>query len=328
MKITTKLQILMMLGAVLPVFVVIMIDQVAIGAGVAVLVGLLGPYLAEGWLVTKDLQAVRRFCQNVKDGKYLAHTDLPNELPAGDEENEFVSVRRDMNWMARAINLRESQLKAVIGELDTARQELLEQKEELEAVNQRLSEMAMTDSLTGLSNRRHFFEHLEQEVCRGNRSRQKISLFMLDVDYFKKVNDTHGHQTGDSVLQAIAAILRNRIRRSDMVARIGGEEFAVLLSDTDILEAMNMAEQIRISIKNYSFQTCSGQSMKLTCSIGVCGSGNAGGNTSEQLYKYADLALYHAKNSGRDRVAHYDCETLEQVAAGREEQQNQKGVTH
>lgn len=322
-RITTKLQILMMLGAVLPVSVIIMIDQVAIGAGIALLVGLLGPYVAEEWLVTRDLQAIRRFCQHVKDGKYLVPIALPNELAAGDDENEFVSVRRDMNWMARAINLRESQLKAVIDELAAARQELLDQKEEMETVNKRLIEMAMTDSLTGLSNRRHFFDHLEQEVCRVNRNRQNISLFMLDVDHFKKVNDTHGHQTGDTVLQAIAAILRNRIRRSDMVARIGGEEFAVLLSDTDSIEAMHLAEQIRISIKNYSFQTCDGQSMKLTCSIGVCGS--AGCNT-EQLYKYADLALYHAKNSGRDRVAYYDCEAQGQAAG--EEQENQKGVTH
>ena len=324
MRITTKLQILMLLGAVLPVSVIIMIEQVAIGAGIALLVGLLGPYAAENWLVTKDLQAIRRFCQHVKDGKYLAPTALPNELLAGDDENEFIAVRRDMNWMARAINLRESQLKAAIDELAAARQELLDQKGELEAVNKRLSEMAMTDSLTGLSNRRHFFDHLEQEVCRVKRGQQKLSLFMLDVDHFKKVNDTHGHQTGDIVLQAIAAILRNRIRRSDMVARIGGEEFAVLLSDTEIIEAMQMAEQIRLSIKNYSFQTCDGRSMKLTCSIGVCGSA---GCNAEQLYKYADLALYFAKNSGRDRVAHYDCEALGQAMAG-EEQQNQKGVTH
>ncbi|MDF2570530.1 MAG: diguanylate cyclase domain protein [Sporomusa sp.] len=327
MKITTKLQMLMTVAAAVPVIVIIFMEQaVAAGAGVAALVGLLGPFLAARWLVTKDLGDIRALCKLVKEGKYRIHTALPNEATDNGEENEFVSVMRDMNWMAREIKLREGQLNAAINDLDMARKELLDQKAALEVANKRLNEMAMTDPLTGLSNRRHFFDHLEQEICRANRSQMPISLFILDIDYFKQVNDRYGHQAGDVVLKAIAHILRGRLRRSDMASRIGGEEFAVLLSDTDLAETMKVAEQIRNSIKEFLFQTCDGESVKVTCSIGVFSGDNPDFTKAELLYKYADKALYHAKNSGRDRVVYCDSAELMQEAADRLGLQGRKGV--
>lgn len=328
MKITTKLQILMTMATALPVAVIILMDQMAIGAGTAALVGLLGPYLAARWLVTRDLEEIRNFCKLVREGKYLIHMALPNEAPHEGGENEFVSVRRDMNWMAREIKIRESQLTEAISELDTAQQELIEQKKALEATNQCLNEMAMTDPLTGLSNRRHFFDHLEQEVCRSNRAAHPISLFILDVDYFKKVNDTYGHQSGDAVLIGISRILRNRLRRSDMAARIGGEEYAVLLSETNVAKAVEVADEIRDSIKEYLFQTGDGQSIRVTCSVGVCGNAANEYSTTELLYKYADLALYNAKNTGRDRVVCYTCEKPVSELAHVTDLLEQKGVTH
>jgi diguanylate cyclase (GGDEF)-like protein len=328
-KITTKLQMLMTVAAVVPVMVIIFMDQaVAAGAGVAALVGLLGPFMAARWLVTKDLGDIRQLCKLVKEGKYRVHTALPNEASDNDEENEFVSVMRDMNWMAREIKLREGQLNEAIDDLDKAQQELLEQKQALEVANKRLNEMAMTDPLTGLSNRRHFFDHLEQEICRANRIERPLSLFILDIDYFKQVNDTYGHQAGDGVLKAIAYILRNRLRRSDMVARIGGEEFAILLSDTDLLHTLELAELIRQNIKEYLFQTCDGKSINITCSIGAFSGDRPDYTKAELLYKYADKALYDAKNAGRDQVAYYDCAKLGQEHAELLEQLGQRGVTH
>ncbi len=327
-RIVTKLQVIMTVAATIPVIVIIFLGQTAIGAGTAALIGLLGPFLATHWLVTKDLQEIRDFCRLVKEGRYRLHTALPNEAAHDGEENEFISVLRDMNWMAQEIKLREVQLTEAISELDTAQEELLEQKKTLEAVNQQLSQMAMTDPLTGLSNRRHFFDHLEQEVCRTNRSGRPIALFILDVDYFKKVNDTYGHQAGDDVLKAIAQILRNRLRRSDMAARIGGEEFAVLLSETGITQAMEVADQIRDSVKEYMFSTGCGKNIRITCSVGVCGSDESEYSSTELLYKYADLALYNAKNTGRDRVVCYACVAPEKELTGVAELPEQKGVTH
>lgn len=324
MKITTKLQMLMTVAAAVPVIVIIFLKQAAVGAGVAVLVGLVGPVLAARWLVTKDLEDIRVLCKLVKEGRYRVHTALPNEAADNDAENEFISVMRDMNWMAREIKLRETQLNEAIDELDMARQELVEQKKALEVANKRLNEMAMTDPLTGLSNRRHFFDHLDQEICRANRIDQPLSLFILDIDYFKLVNDTYGHQAGDMVLKAIAYILRTRLRRSDMAARIGGEEFAVLLSDMNLTQTIELAEQMRNKIKEYLFQTCDGKCIHITCSIGVFSSDRPDYTKAELLYKYADKALYDAKNSGRDQVAYYDCAKLGQEQA----QLGQRGVTH
>ncbi len=329
MRITTKLQMLMTVAAEVPVIVIIFMDQaVAAGAGVAALVGLLGPFMAARWLVTKDLGAIRALCKLVKEGKYRVHTALPNEAADNGEENEFVSVMRDMNWMAREIKLREGQLNEAINELDRAQQELIEQKQALEVANKRLNEMAMTDPLTGLSNRRHFFDHLEQEICRANRGERPLSLFILDIDYFKQVNDTYGHQAGDVVLKAIAYILRNRLRRSDMVARIGGEEFAVLLSDTNLSQTLDLAEQIRHCIKEYLFQTCDGKSINITCSIGAFSGDRPDYTKAELLYKYADKALYAAKNSGRDKVAYFDCTQQGQDKGELLAQSGTRGVTH
>ncbi|NOI67128.1 GGDEF domain-containing protein [Vibrio sp. 99-8-1] len=165
-----------------------------------------------------------------------------------------------------------------------------------------LNEVAMKDSLTGLSNRRHFMEVMKSEVARCTRYQNNLSLLMLDIDFFKKINDTYGHFSGDVVLKQIAVLLTKELREVDTVARLGGEEFAVLLPETDRQESLLLAERIRCAVDEYSFED-EGNSIHCTVSIGVsvCSRGN---NCFGDLLKEADRALYQAKEQGRNQVCY------------------------
>jgi diguanylate cyclase (GGDEF)-like protein len=158
-----------------------------------------------------------------------------------------------------------------------------------------------TDAMTGASNRRHFMPLLRQEIIRGHRFKHRVSLLMLDIDHFKKVNDTYGHPTGDLVICTLADICRKESRQIDVVARLGGEEFAILLPETDIQEAMAMAERVRIAVEKTSVKSLGNVGFNFTVSIGAAEQPPEG-KSEEELIGIADAALYQAKTSGRNRV--------------------------
>ena len=160
-----------------------------------------------------------------------------------------------------------------------------------------LRRQAETDALTGVPNRRHLMTVAEHELARAQRYGGALALFMVDIDHFKTINDTFGHQAGDHVLIEIASRLRRSLRGSDMVARWGGEEFVVLLRDCALPDALRLAEDIRAAIAELPF----GAMGSLTVSVGV-----AEARASEDLTTWlerADQALYRAKRSGRNEVA-------------------------
>ena len=160
---------------------------------------------------------------------------------------------------------------------------------------ERVQEMAETDGLTGVSNRRTFEVTLELEVTRAFRNGDRLSLVMCDIDYFKRLNDNHGHQTGDEVLRTVAAALRNASRDFDTVARYGGEEFAVILPNCEEDEAMAIAERLRVGVMDAE------TAVPVTISAGTATYPvNASGGTS--LVHAADAALYESKRGGRNRV--------------------------
>lgn len=159
--------------------------------------------------------------------------------------------------------------------------------------------MADHDGLTKLANRRRFDERLAEETSRHKRYGQPLSLILFDLDHFKRVNDTHGHQAGDAVLRGLAGILSEGLRSSDLPARIGGEEFAVLLPNTGADQATLLAERIRQRVAQCDFG-CDETPLRLTVSAGVAALG--GGLRCQELVALADQALYLAKNGGRDRV--------------------------
>ena len=166
-----------------------------------------------------------------------------------------------------------------------------------------LEKIAKTDFLTNLYNRRYFMQRGTEECKRTSRSYQPLTLLMLDIDHFKKVNDTYGHEIGDLALQHVAAIMKSGLREIDILGRMGGEEFAALLPNTSLDHAVLLAERIRLSVGNTPFDT-SAQVLTLTVSIGVEMFTNEMSGIDE-LLRNADAALYRAKNSGRNCVVAY-----------------------
>jgi diguanylate cyclase (GGDEF)-like protein len=180
-------------------------------------------------------------------------------------------------------------------------QQIKAQQEALESSNQKLHELATRDELTGLANRRLFDMMLTQEISALVRSGQHATLLMLDLDHFKRINDEYGHLNGDLLLQELANVLTSGVRAADLCGRWGGEEFVVLLRDTPLRSAADVAENLRKRIADHLF-TIAGQHISMTISIGVAELNATADDALQLAYHYADKALYQAKAEGRNRV--------------------------
>lgn len=163
-----------------------------------------------------------------------------------------------------------------------------------------LARIATIDALTSLPNRRNFLEELEKVAARSGRSGAPYSVAMFDIDCFKKVNDTHGHPAGDEVLRDVARIMRGSIREGDVAARLGGEEFALLMPDTALADAGIVCERVRKAVEAHGFVLPSGLTISATISAGVAQA--EGAEAPSILILRADTALYAAKHEGRNRV--------------------------
>ena len=166
----------------------------------------------------------------------------------------------------------------------------------------KLEQMATTDGLTGLLNKRAMLEAGAQKIAAASRFARKLSLMVVDIDFFKKVNDTYGHDVGDVVIKGLGEILRRQKRATDLVARFGGEEFVVVCEQTDERGALLLAERIREELQKTIFHAAHGATLNVTCSIGVATFASADPTTWDVLFKSADDALYVSKRSGRNRV--------------------------
>lgn len=173
--------------------------------------------------------------------------------------------------------------------------------EQIEDEKTRLEKLAITDYLTGLYNVRYFYQRIIEEFSRAERYILPISCMMLDIDYFKKINDRYGHKIGDKVLQEFAQVLKKFTRRSDVLSRYGGEEFIMLLPQTSAEGALAEAERIRAFVKSHKFRSLQNRS-GVTISIGVSYSPHPKVKAHDELISFADDALYEAKKSGRDRA--------------------------
>ena len=160
--------------------------------------------------------------------------------------------------------------------------------------------MSLTDSLTGLYNRRHFEDTIEREFLRATRYGGDMSFAIIDIDYFKKINDTYGHSAGDYVLKEVAYLIMQTFRKTDMVFRYGGEEFTVIITETPIEKAVIPLERLRQAINDYPF-SFNGKNIKISVSIGVS-EVTKGTDSVHRLFEEADKALYRAKGNGRNQI--------------------------
>lgn len=216
----------------------------------------------------------------LKEGRVVSILGVGNKLSEYDEQDvKLVKYAADIVWR------------------------IIERKrvdEEIRQLNTLLEHMAMTDDLTGLHNRRSFFNRCREELKRVQRHPAPFSLLMLDIDHFKRINDTYGHEAGDTMLQDLAGALQRNIREIDLLARLGGEEFGILLPDTKTEDAVRLAERMRQAVEELTC-TSGERNMRVTVSIGISTFRKEMQNF-EDVLKNADTALYQAKSQGRNRI--------------------------
>ena len=175
----------------------------------------------------------------------------------------------------------------------------------IEDSQQQLEQLAAIDKLTGFYNKRMYYSILDGEIARAQRNGRPISVLMLDIDHFKRINDNFGHIVGDRVLERLGILLRNSVRSENSVCRYGGEEIAIIVPEFGAGPASEMAERLREIVEQTTFSGGQGQSIKVTVSIGIAAFPEMAGS-AEELTKAADSALYAAKEEGRNRVSRYE----------------------
>jgi len=228
---------------------------------------------------------------------WLSTDVLP--VPAAGGVEHLVLQTRDLSTLKRV----EAELRGAMRELmlrqDGLDQLVAERTARLEEANARLERLARTDDLTGALNRRAVLARLAEEARRQDRYGGDLSILMLDLDHFKRINDTYGHLAGDEALTHVGATLAEALRATDALGRYGGEEFLVLMPGTDLAGARRLAERVRWSLSSAPL-TLAGERVRLTCSVGVAAA--SGRCAPDALLAAADRALYQAKEAGRDRV--------------------------
>ncbi|MGK2907658.1 MAG: GGDEF domain-containing protein [Desulfuromonadales bacterium] len=186
---------------------------------------------------------------------------------------------------------------------ESLEQRVQERTLELSAANNKLKEVANTDSLTGIRNRRAFMEEARVLSGLAKRHRRPLSFLMIDIDFFKRVNDTYGHQVGDQVLIQLSRVMAECLRGTDILGRIGGEEFAVILPETGMEQTAELTERLLDRVRSTTIEIGPETTIKVTVSIGVATAPPLPSDI-DALIKEADTALYNAKTSGRDRCCH------------------------
>ncbi|MDH4027290.1 MAG: GGDEF domain-containing protein, partial [Nitrospirota bacterium] len=221
------------------------------------------------------------------------------EIDKGDMK-PYSQILQEANEELGKLNLSYEQL---VIELKDAKRDAENYAVELWDVKEKMREIAVKDSLTGLFNHRYFQELLEREIYRAERYARPLSLLMIDIDHFKKVNDTYGHPKGDMVLQEIGELLRKSIRGSDTAARYGGEEFAIVLPETEMNGAMALAERVRKTVEKLEVKIYE-HTITVTISIGLTTYNPATAKKSKaEIIEAADRALYNSKEAGRNRLS-------------------------
>ncbi len=280
-------------------------------AGIILLITL-GEFIALSYFIVRPL---RSMVKSVRTSAQQAYNHV-EEIPYTSDD-EFGLVALEFNRMSQKLNETNQQLKLKVDAADRkllkTNKRLVEQSVELTRINEELHTLSITDALTNVYNRRYFDDQLSNEVEVTNRYGEPTSLLLIDLDHFKIINDVYGHYAGDIVLQKVAQTLRANIRKTDLLCRVGGEEFAVICKHTGKENAINLSEKLRQSIEKLEIQLDQ-ETIRLTTSIGITTIPDTDKAISKDyFYLCADRALYQSKASGRNRVTHSHHINLEAI---------------
>ncbi len=239
---------------------------------------------------------------------------MQTALDTTDDKIEGLDAGAD-DYITKPINFAEldARVKSLL-RIKTLQDDLNARGRELEQANEQLRHMSQTDALTGLDNRRHIEERMDEMYELSVRLHEPLACVMCDLDHFKRVNDTYGHQAGDAVLRQLAAILRAQAREIDRIGRYGGEEFIFLLPGTVLDAAVTFAERVRKAVEQHEF-AFEGGSIRGTLSLGIAAWPHPRVSGTDGLIKAADDALYVAKALGRNRVVRFDSEEFNAAGA-------------
>ena len=242
-------------------------------------------------------------CKVLRDSKKTSNIPVVFVTSKGDVEDKVIGLQTGGDdYITKPYEV--SELLARISvhirlkETQDQLKQLLDEKNQL---IKQFENLSLHDGLTGIYNRRYLEEYLERAFEECKRYGMALSVTMMDIDHFKKVNDTYGHQMGDKVLEKFARRIEGKVRRADMLARYGGEEFAVVSKNTDIDGAVVLADKLRIAVQEKPFEV-DGRNISLTVSFGVAGMQPGTETDATQLLRDADIMLYKAKGAGRNRV--------------------------
>jgi diguanylate cyclase (GGDEF)-like protein len=256
-----------------------------------------GEFIALSYIIVRPVGKITDFLRNHSDKKGQLVGTIP--LVSNDEFGQLAHQFNDLGQKLNEAN------KKLHSKIESADRRLLETNQQLKQLNDEFKLLSITDPLTGLFNRRHFDELMENEVGMSNRHGDPNSILLLDIDHFKAINDTYGHYVGDVVLKSLTNTLQNNIRHTDAICRLGGEEFAILCKRANKAGAMELAEKLRSTIEETPMIPETDDELMITVSIGVASVPDGNGQTTpKKLYKDVDTALYYSKNNGRNRVTH------------------------
>lgn len=264
-----------------------------------------GEFLALSFIIIKPVSIISRSLieRSQDDDQIIGSIPITSD-------DEFGELARHFNKLSESLNEANDELKsrANFSDRELIKTNLLlqEQSEELHLLNEEFRKLSLTDPLTGLYNRRHFDDVMVEEIRISKRHKDTNSLIMIDIDDFKKINDTYGHDMGDIVIKRIAHIMRKRLRATDFLFRVGGDEFVALCRRADKDPAIKLAETLRDAVEHTNISNGI-ERIPVTVSIGVATLTDDNIEThSGNLYKYTDMALYYSKEHGRNKVTHYD----------------------
>ncbi|MBS0249561.1 MAG: PleD family two-component system response regulator [Proteobacteria bacterium] len=237
-----------------------------------------------------------RLCSQVRSLERTRHLPVIMLVEPGDEARLLRGLDMGVNdYLMRPIDRHE-----LLARVKTQ----IKRKRHSDFLRHRLAEsveLSITDSLTGLHNRRYMEGHLRTLVSEAVRTGRSLSMLVADIDHFKNVNDTYGHDVGDEVLREFSVRLRRNTRGIDLACRFGGEEFVIIMPDTDLTHAYQVGERLRACVASDEFRIGEGQNIRVTASVGI-GTLETADDTPETMFKRADSALYAAKRRGRNRV--------------------------